>query len=164
MIIENKIDQLFSGNVIFAGYLFLLPGAYGIYNNDFSTGGIIFGSIIILASCFVIFTSEHVKIDTEKKQVKRYCKLFGFIKNGKWENLDQFRGVTLIPIRKVEGMASMSNRTTSSVKKDYRIFLVNRAKKPAFAIKRCLSKEKAQNSLDEFSIWLKLPVFSPKIN
>ena len=130
--------------------------------NDFSLRSFLGGGITILASAFVIFTSEHVIIDTEKNQVKQYYKLFGFLKNGKWKNLDLYRGVTLIPMRKVSGMSSMSNRTTSLTEKDYRIFLVNANKRPAFAIKTCKKLMDAQNSLDEFSIWLHKPVFSIK--
>jgi hypothetical protein len=39
---------------------------------------------------------------------------------------------------------------------------VNKARKPAIAIKTCPTREEAQNSIDEFSIWLKVPVFSVK--
>jgi len=83
-------------------------------------------------------------------------------KTGKWKSLRAYIGVTLVPITTRESMASWSNRVTSNKKTDYRIYLVNKARKPAFAIKTCPTREKAQNSLDEFSIWLKVPVFSVK--
>lgn len=76
--------------------------------------------------------------------------------------MQNFIGVTLIPVTTQESMASWSNRTTTSRKTDYRIFLVNSHKKPAFAIKTCRTREEGQRSLDEFSIWLKVPVYSVK--
>lgn len=160
MIIDNKIDKLFSGNIIFAAYIFLATGGFIFFTNQFEPASLLIGGIIILAALFVIFTTEHVTIDTEKNRISRYYKIFGLIDNGSWKNLDNFKGVTLVPMRKVEGMSSMSNRQTSVVKKDYRIFLVNQKKRPAFAIKTCHTLEEAQKSLDEFSIWLHKPVYS----
>lgn len=162
MIIDNKIDKLFSGNLIFAAYIFLATGGFIFVNNQFSSGSLLIGVITMVASLFVILTTEHVSIDTKKNRVNRYYKIFGFIDNGSWKSLDNYLGITLIPMRKVEGMSSLSNRTTSTIRKDYRIFLVNQNKRPAFAIKTCKKLIDARNSLDEFSIWLHKPVFSIK--
>ena len=160
MIIDNKIDKLFSGNVIFAGYIFLATSVFLFLSNPLNPAIWVIGGIIMLASLFVIFTTEHVSIDTEQNRVSRYYKIFGLIDNGSWKSLENFRGVTLIPMRKVESMASLSNRKTSIVHKDYRIFLVSRKKRPAFAIKTCQTLEEAQKCIDEFSIWLHKPVYS----
>lgn len=162
MLINNKIEKIFEGPSTLAGYLFLITGLFLIPLNGFSLGNILIGGGITIVSCFVIFSWSGVKIDTAKSLVKRYNKIFGLVELGNWEKLDAFKGVTLVPFKKVQGMASWSNRTTSVTKKDYRVFLVNKAKKPAFAIKRCKTREQAQNSLDEFSIWLKMPVFTVK--
>jgi hypothetical protein len=162
MKIDNKIDKLFSRNVIFAAYIFLATSVFLFLTNPFNPGSWLVGGIFLLASLFVIFTSEHVTIDTEKNRVSHYYKIFGLIDNGSWKSLDNFRGVTLVPMRKIEGMASLSNQTTSTTHKDYRIFLVNKNKRPAFAIKTCKTIDEAQKSLDEFSIWLHKPVFSAK--
>jgi hypothetical protein len=160
--INNKIEKVFEGPPQLAGYLFLITGLFLIPLNGFSLGYILIGGGITIASCFVIFSWSGVKIDTGQRLIKQYTKLFGIIEIGDWQRLDTFKGITLVPFRRVEGMASWSNRTTSVTKKDYRVFLVNKAKKPAFAIKTCETREQAQNSLDEFSIWLKMPVFSVK--
>jgi hypothetical protein len=103
-----------------------------------------------------------VEIDTTNRRVKQYNKIFGIFKTGKWQSMNAYSGLTLIPVRKVRTIASRANLTTSTVQRDYRIYLVNKAKKPAFAIKKCKTREQAQNSIDEFSIWLKMPVFSVK--
>lgn len=162
MLINNKTEKTFEGPPVLAGYLFLLTGLFLIPLNGFSLGNILVGGSIAIAACFVIFSWSGVKIDTGKRLIKQYNKLFGIIELGDWQSLDIFMGVTLVPVRKIQGVTSWSNRTTSLTKKDYRVFLVNKSKKPAFAIKTCKTREQAQNSLDEFSIWLKLPVFSVK--
>ncbi len=155
--IDNKIEKIFGNNAVFAGSVFLLAGIGFIFFSAF-----IAGILLIIISGFTIFSYTGVEIDSKKRQVRRYDKLFGIIKTGRWRSLDSFRGVTFIPFVKTEGMASWSNRRTSIRRSDYRIYLVNKALKPAFAIKRCKNMDEALNSLDEFSLWLKLPVYSIK--
>lgn len=154
--IENKIDNLLTGPVIFIGYIFIVTGGL------ITTQNLILGILIAVLAAFFTFSYSGVEIDTSTRQIKQYNKIFGIIKSGKWKSLDTFLGLTLIPMRKINTIASRANLTTSTVHRDYRIFLVNQAKKPAFAIKKCSTREQAQNSIDEFSIWLKLPVYSVK--
>lgn len=65
-------------------------------------------------------------------------------------------------MKKVQSTFSRSNRQVSSTEKYFMIYLVNKTNKPSVPIKKCKTLETAQNSLDEFSIWLKMPVFSVK--
>lgn len=76
--------------------------------------------------------------------------------------MNSYIGLTIVPMRKINTIASRANLTNTTVKKDYRIYLVNKAKRPAFAIKICKNREQARDSIDEFSIWLNLPVYSVK--
>ncbi len=162
MKINNNIGTTFGNPAVFAAYLFIISGVGVFFMKGISAGGYILAGLCILISSFVAFTSSGVEIDTELRQIRNYYKFFGLFKSGKWKSMDLYLGITLIPMKRVYTMASRSNRTTSSVQKDYRIFLVNKSKRPAFAIKKCKTRQQAQNSLDEFSIWLKYPVFSPR--
>lgn len=155
MIIDNKTERAFGKTAVFAGVIFLLTGIVILLAGAFIIGGFVF-----FVAAFVAFTYSGVELNTEAREVKQYNKLFGLIKIGKWKSLDTYIGVTLIPISTVEVMASWSNRITSTKTTDYRIFFVDKAKKPAFVIKKCKSIQNARNSLDEFSIWLNLPVYS----
>lgn len=156
MYIENKIDRLLTGPIIFVGYIFIITGILIAIQN------LILGIIIAVLAAFFTFSYSGVEIDTSNRRIKQYTKILGFYKTGKWRHLDAFLGLTLIPMRKVNTIASRANLTTSTIDRDYQIFLVNKAKKPAFAIKKCKTREQAQNSIDEFSIWLKMPVYSAK--
>lgn len=158
MEIDNKIENIFGKNAVFAGYIFLFAGFAFLYFTAYITG-----ILLMIISGFIIFSFTGVEIDTEKRQVRQYDKYFGIIKNGKWKSLDSFRGITFIPFVRTDTMASWSNRITSVKRSDYRIYLVNKALKPAFAIKRCNTKEEALGSLDEFSLLLKLPVYTVKL-
>jgi hypothetical protein len=155
--VDNKIEKPFGRTAVFVGVLFLLVGSLMLLN-----GAIFWGILVVLFAALVVFTYSGIEIDTENYEVRQYSKWFGLFKTGKWKSLRAYIGVTLVPITTRESMASWSNRVTSNKKTDYRIYLVNKARKPAFAIKACPTREEAQNSIDEFSIWLKVPVFSVK--
>ncbi|MFW5755182.1 MAG: hypothetical protein ACOCWD_03800 [Tangfeifania sp.] len=157
MKIDNKIGYLFGKAARFTGIIFIFLVIFSLIQGDW---GIALLVLVIVA--FVLFSYSGVDINTEKRQVRQYKRLFGFIKTGEWKSIQPYLGVTLIPFTRKESMASWSNRTNTVKETDYRIYLVNAARKPAFAIKRCNNLEQAQDSIDEFSIWLKLPVFSVK--
>ena len=155
MIIDNKINKTLSGPSIFLGITFLISGLlFLIYK------GWIESIVSLTIASFLLLSYSGVEIDTGKRKIKSYNKYFGLLKAGKWKPIDNYLGVTLVPMKKVQTIYSRSNRVNSSIKKEFQIHLVNKSKKPALAIKKCKTIEDAQNSLDEFAIWLKLPVYS----
>ena len=157
LIINNKLEYILSGPKAFAAALFILTGIIIVF-----MGHIVFGLAISFFVVFLLTSYSGVEIDTANHRIKQYNKYFGIIKTGKWKNLNSFIGLTIVPMRKINTIASRANITNTTVKKDYRIYLVNKAKKPAFVIKICKNREQASNSIDEFAIWLKLPVYSVK--
>lgn len=120
------------------------------------------GAFSLLLSLFLLTSYSGINIDTTKRMIRPYNIFFGFIKTGKWESIDKYIGLTLIPMRRVYAVYSRSNQQNISTEKDFRIYLVNKAKKPSIPIKKCRTPEKAQNCIDELSIWLKLPVYTVK--
>jgi len=157
MIIDNKIEKTFSGPLVIMGITFLTLAVVLILNQLW-----IFGVLSFIVACFFLFTFSGIEIDTEKRSIKPYYMVFGLLKRGKWESIEKYRGLTLVPMQKVYTTFSRSNRKNSSVKSDFRVYLVNKTKKPAFPLKSCKTREDAQNSMDEFAIWLKIPVYSVK--
>ncbi len=155
MIIDNKINKTLSGPSVFLGITFLIPGLVFLINK-----GWIQSAVSLTIASFLLLSYSGVEIDTTKRKIKSYNKYFGLIKTGKWRPIDNYLGVTLVPMKKIQTIYSRSNRVNSSFKKEFQIHLVNKSKKPALAIKKCKTVEDAQNSLDEFAIWLKLPVYS----
>lgn len=157
MLINNKIEKTLEGPALFFGITLLVIGIIMIF-----TSIVILGIVGILIALFLFFSYSGIIIDTEKKSLKPYNCWFGIIKTGNWKSMEKYVGLTLVPMNEVYSIYSRSNRKNASVKSDYRIFLVNKSKKPSLVIKRCVNMEDAQNSMDEFSIWLKLPVYSVK--
>ncbi|GAB1450446.1 hypothetical protein MASR2M47_05020 [Draconibacterium sp.] len=157
MIIDNKIEKTFSGPLVVMGASFLAITVVLVLTYHW-----FFGIASFTVAAFLLFTYTGIEIETEKRAIKPYYMVFGFLKRGKWESLDNYRGLTLVPMQKVYSTFSRSNRKHISKKSDFRVFLVNKAKRPAFPLKSCKTRDDAQNSMDEFSIWLKMPVFTVK--
>jgi hypothetical protein len=155
MIIDNKIEKTFSGPLIIIGVTFMVVSLVLVITHHY-----IFSILSFVVACFLLFTYSGILINTERRIIKPYYMVFGLFKRGKWESLERYKGLTLVPMQKVYSTYSRSNRINKTVKSDFRVYLVNKAKKPAFPLKSCKSREAAQNSMDEFSIWLKMPVFS----
>ncbi len=157
MLIDNKIEKTFSGPLVIMGVTFIAITVIMILNYHW-----FFGTASFVIAAFILFTYSGIEIDTEKRMIKPYYMVFGFLRRGKWESLEKYKGLTLVPMRKVYQTFSRSNRENQSTKSDFRVYLVNKSKKPAFPLKSCKNQQAAQDSMDEFSIWLKMPVFSVK--
>jgi hypothetical protein len=157
MNIDNKIQQTFNGPLIFMGITFVVTAIVLVFSSLWYLGILSF-----IIACFLLFTFSGMEIDTEKRMIKPYYMLFGLFKNGKWQSLEKYVGLTLVPMRKVYSVFSRANQRNNSEMDDFRVYLVNRSKKPALPLKSCKTRDAAQDSMDEFAIWLKLPVYSVK--
>ncbi len=157
MLIDNKIEKTFSGPLVIMGLTFLVIAVILVLTHYWFLG---IASFVIFS--FILFTFTGTEIDTEKRRIKPYYMVFGFLKRGKWESLEKYRGLTLVPMQHVQSVYSRSNKKNTTVKTDFRVYLVNQSKKPAFPLISCKNREAAQNSMDEYSIWLKMPVYSVK--
>ena len=155
MIINNKIQQTFSGPLVFIGITFLIIAVAFVLNSLWYLGVPAF-----FVALFFLFTWSGIEIDTEKRTIRPFYMLFGLFRNGKQMSVEPYIGLTLVSMQKVYNMYSRSNRTNRSASNDYRVYLVDKRKKPALPLKSCKTPEEAQSSMDEFSIWLKLPVYS----
>ena len=157
MLIDNKTNGSSGRSSVLAGFILLGTGVALCLSGGFS-----FGGIVLLVGFLLVFTYNGVEINTETRKVRQYSKLFGLFKAGRWMSYDSYVGLTLIPMSTIEQTAGWSNKISTSKTVDYRIYFVNEEKKPAYAIKRCDSKEMAKLSLDEFLLWLKIPVYTIK--
>jgi len=126
MIIDNKIQQTFNGPLIFMGITFMAIAVILVIGSNW-----ILGILSFIIAAFLLFTFSGMEIDTERRMIKPYYMLFGLFKNGKWQSLEKYIGLTLVPMRKVYSVFSRSNRISNSEMDDYRVYLVNRSKKPA---------------------------------
>ena len=157
LIIDNKIEKTVSGPAIFIGVASFIVGIVSLITSHW-----IAGAIGIIIACFLFFSYSGIQINTQKRIVKPYNCWFGIYKTGKWKTLETYTGLTLVPMKRGYTVYSRSNRSVTSEETEFRVYLLNKAHKPALAIKRCKKREEAQNSMDEFSIWLHFPVYTKK--
>jgi hypothetical protein len=155
MQINNKITRFLNGPYLFAGFIFLIPGLYALTQQQW-----LLAFFELFVAWFLFGTYSGVEIDTEKRTFREYNCWFGVIKTGQWKSIDNYLGLTLVSMNKVYKIYSRSNRVNSSANKEYRIHLVNKAKRPSVVLNKCKTHELAQRNMDELAIWLKLTVFS----
>ncbi|MBN1819901.1 MAG: hypothetical protein JXR31_07690 [Prolixibacteraceae bacterium] len=154
MTINYKLDKSFGKAFSIQGLILIAFGFIGITS--------IWPVLFIILGTLLFFSYSGVEINTETHKLRFYHKLFGIFKTGKWDSINKYHGLTIVPYKKFSRIFSRSNRSVTIEESDFRIFLVNKNNKPEFPIKKCKSVDDAQDRIDELSLWLKLPVFTIK--
>ncbi|WP_303920414.1 hypothetical protein [Draconibacterium sediminis] len=157
MLVSNKISRTLEGPYRFIGFYFVFVAAISFYEQAW----IIF-SIHAVLGWFLLGSYSGVDIDTDKKLFRSFNMWFGLVKTGKWEPVGKYIGLTLVSMNKVYSLYSRSNRNITSGKKEFRVYFVNKKKRPSIAVKKCKTNDDAQRGMDELAIWLHLPVYSTK--
>ncbi|MDX8338614.1 hypothetical protein SLH46_05440 [Draconibacterium sp. IB214405] len=155
MLVSNKISRTLEGPYRFIGFYFVIATVMALFNQAW-----VLFSIHFVLGWFLLGSYSGVDIDTEKQQFRSFNMWFGVVKTGKWKSVHNFVGLTLVSMNKVYSLYSQSNRSTTSRKKEFRIYFVNEKKRPAIAVKKCVTHDEGQKCMDELAIWLHLPVYS----
>jgi hypothetical protein len=153
MNIKNKLDKTFGSQMAFSGWVLLAFGVLFIFD--------VMGIILVLIGFILATTTDGVCIDSQNRRLKQFSGPFGLPVIGRWENLDNYAGLTVIPWKRKLTTWSRSNRQNNITEEDYRIFLVGRNTKPAFAIKKCETKEQALAEMDKLAELLHWVVWTP---
>lgn len=135
MIIDNKLDKVFGPVGTFAGFVLIIFGAV----NMVSAGSI----FLMILGTFTSFTVTGTELDTEKRKVRYYNKIFGLFKTGKWHDLGLLKGIRVIHSVKSYISYSLSNRSLNIHQKDYRILLQGKNPKDKLPLMKCRSYEEA---------------------
>lgn len=86
-------------NVVFMGYIILPVSLF-----MFLMGSYILGSIALVLSVFIAFTTYGTVIDPEEKKIREYTAYLGFIKVYKSYSYANFQYLTIIPSKKTTTM------------------------------------------------------------
>jgi len=116
MIVKYKLDKSFGPSGTFAGYALIVIGLITTYSSWI-------GLLLIIIGAFMGFSSTGTVIDTDNKRIKFLNNLFGFIKTGKWVDIDPAMKVGIKESNVTWTTFSRSNRSIDTVKKDFRIVL-----------------------------------------
>lgn len=152
MIIKNKLDKTFGSQMAFSGWVFFVFGAIFIFD--------VMGIILVIIGFILATTVDGVCIDPRNRRIKRFSGPLGFPIIGRWENLDDYLGMTVIPWKRKLTTWSRSNRQNNVTEEDFRIFLVGHDGKPVFAIKICKTRHQAILKMAELAEMLRLMVWT----
>ncbi|MGB3590206.1 MAG: hypothetical protein WBA16_00840 [Nonlabens sp.] len=100
------------------GGLVTLIGGIAIYTNGW------IGLLIFIAGLGMIFTRYGVFMEEDQARFKSYLNIFGF-KYGSWKSMKDYPFVTVLHATEKTIRRSLSNNTTSSTNKVYRVTLLS---------------------------------------
>jgi hypothetical protein len=148
---NNKIDKLLGPTGSFAG---ISMAVFGIVT-------IIYGSaamtiVLLIAGSFLAFTYSGTKIDFEKRRLKSYTCLFGFISYGKWIGINEFKKFTISKSRRSYTTYSRANVPLTIKSSDVRLALLNSSGSLKITVNKYDSFESARNAMAELIKELKI--------
>ncbi len=149
---EHKLDKIFGPSGTFAGYILILSGvpAFFVLENPVSA------LIPILVGAFVAFSSSGTQVDLELRKVRSYIAYFGFLKSGKWQDLDLYDQIQVAEPVIHYRTYSRSNRSLDIYKKDYRIMLLGNHLKLRIPLQKFKSYEQADREAGKISAILNI--------
>ena len=152
MTITNRLDKTFGQQLSFSGWIFMVFGAIFIVD--------IMGVVLVITGFILAFTYDGVSLNTKDRMIRRFSGPFGWPLTGRWERLENYNGLTVIPVSRKFVTWSRSNRKNVSEQSDFRIFLIGKDRRPAFAIKKCPTMELAQKEVDRMAELLRWTVWT----
>jgi hypothetical protein len=138
---NNKLGKFFSPSASYSGYVFIGVGIFAAFYS-------LLALILLIPGFFMAFTFNGTLIDTEKKRVKSYTSLFGFIKTGKWVNSDQFSGFRIVKATKNYTSYSRANVRFDMAISDIELQLTNRNGKNKLVLKKFTDYEDAKKEME----------------
>jgi hypothetical protein len=139
--------RFFGPSQSYMGYVFI---GVGIFCSYYSLIILVF----IIPGLFMAFTSTGTIIDADNKRVKTYTMLFGFIRTGKWVNVNQF---SRFVIRKVNSRYSSYSRANIRLDintSDIRLELINNDGTRKVLLNKYKNVEDAQKDKDRLAVIL----------
>ena len=151
MIYKNKLDKSFGPSGTFAGYIIFVVGLATTYSNWA-------GILLVLLGAFMGFSSTSSRIDIDRKRIMFSNDLFGFIRTGKWTDLNTTMKLGIKESNITWTTFSRSNRSIDTVRKDFRIVLCDSDENVIMEISKKESLESAMAELEIVSRRLGLSV------
>lgn len=116
------------------------------------------GLILLLLGAFLGFTNTCTTIDFDKRSVKHSNNLFGFIKTGKWMNINNEMKTAICKSKHIYRTNSQSNKTADVETESTLICLFDSDGKKIMPLKKVLNIEKQETELNELTEKLGLSV------
>jgi hypothetical protein len=118
MLIDHKLGKFFGPSASYGGYVFI---GCGIFISFYS----LLALTLLVPGFFMAYTYNGTIIDTDKKTIKSYTSLFGFIKTGNWINASQFTQFKIVKSRKRYTTYSRANVQFDMTFSDIELLLID---------------------------------------
>lgn len=150
MKITNKILSTFGPAGSFSGYLLLFAGLVTL--NSWT------GILLVLIGTFFAFSYSGTTIDIDNSQVRQFSQLFGLFKVGDWEDLKQYKEVTILKDDTVFRVFSRGNRTLDSKSDKFIVYIVGEDLRFKVPVIKTKTFELANIEAEKISKELGLPI------
>lgn len=144
-----RLDKSFGPVGSSAGTFLFFGGLISLY---FS----LMGLVLVLLGAFVGFSSSSTAIDFQKRKMRFSNDIFGFVKTGKWIDLQPEMKLGFRNEARAWRSYSLSNRAIDVATDDYRIFLFDATGKTIMPVMKTDTPVKAEAELVRLGDQLKL--------
>jgi hypothetical protein len=151
MIIKNKLDKTFGPFGTSTGFFMIIGGIIATFYSYF-------GPLIAIIGAFVCFTSTSTFIDAENKKIKYSNNFFGFIKVGKWIDIQPDMKIGLKKFHRGYRGYIKGTQKVGIHYNDIRIFLYTSDNKQIMPIQKFDSPSASKKGLNNLSSLLGLPI------
>ena len=141
---NNNLGKFFGPSSSYMGYVFIICG---IVAASYS----LLALTLLIPGFFMAFTYNGTIIDIDKKRLKPYITLFGFIRTGKWINANQFTRFNIIKATKEYTSYSRANVRFDMGVSDIELLLINRNGTKKVILNKYSNFEDAHKEMEELS-------------
>lgn len=147
-----KFEKAFGPVASFSGHVILTVGIIATY---FSIAGL----ILVLFGSFVGLTYSSTTIDYSQRKVKFSNCLFGFIKTGKWIDINNDMRIGINKSSTIYRTYSKSTRILDITAKHLMIYLYDDRGNPIIPLKMVTEDDNAEKELEDLKNKLGLPSY-----
>jgi hypothetical protein len=151
MTTNYKLDKVFGPVGTAAGFTLIIAGLIMTYQSPVAL-------ILVVIGGLIGFTDTSSVIDLEGRRIRMSNNIFGFIRTGKWINIEPDMKIGIERSVMVWRSYSRSNRSISIKNKEIRIFLYDSNNKKVMPLMKHKSYQKARSELLNLSQELGLKV------
>jgi hypothetical protein len=144
---DNKFGKFFGPSFTYTGYVLM---AAGILTISYSLTSL----FLLIPGMFIAFTYTGTIIDTERRRVKPYTSLFGFIRTGKWIEVDVFSRFSIARSTRKYTTYSRGNVRFDMNISDINLFLINNKRTEKVVLNKFSNFGDARTEMNELSLIL----------
>jgi hypothetical protein len=122
-IIDNSLGNFFGPPQIGSGFLLIAIGCIITFSGGFA--GIGSGILILLFGGIICFSKSGIQVNLQKKEYKKYLKLFFIIKIGSWKDMSDYDYVTILKSNKGYTATDLTAKRMKVNITKYDVLLIN---------------------------------------